>query len=215
MLCTQLCLIALKKKLQWAYPNEFSKDFFFAFLGGLHIEQLLLKMNGDLVKGTGMEKIIKNAGLSYVGLGTAFTDVSDIKKSRYTIQVVLACLYKMFKDAHLESGTELDLAKWARSQDNCMFKYWYNIMLFQINILLFVRSLRENNLMLFISSMKKAVPLSFALDHTHYSRWLPVFIQDLEMLTVEDEDLFQLLKDNFTVKTTDAKFSKIAFDHKH
>ena len=214
--CSDQPLYACKKKLQWANPDEFSKEDYFAFLGGLHIEQLLLAMNGDLVKGTGLDDIIKIAGLIYIGLGTAFTDVNHIKKSRYTVQVVLACLYKMLKIAHEHSGTSLDLTEWAESQcENSMFNYWYNIMLFQMNILLFVRSYRENNQMLNLSSMEKAVPLAFALDHYHYARWLPVFIQDLKLLSIEDPYLFKTIGENVSVTTTDAKFSKMAFDQKH
>ena len=35
----------------------------------------------------------------------------------------------------------------------------------------------------------------FALDHIHYARWLPVFIDDLEALTVENPTLFKEFQD--------------------
>ena len=59
-----------------------------------------------------------------------------------------------------------------------MFKYWYGILDFEITLLMFVRSLREANFMLFIGSMKNMVSMFFALDHIHYARWLPVLIDD-------------------------------------
>ena len=59
-------------------------------------------------------------------------------------------------------------------------------------------------MILFLSSLKKMVPLCFALDHTHYSRWLSVFIHDLELLRIEDEELFKVLGENLSVKTSEA-----------
>ena len=56
--------------------------------------------------------------------------------------------------------------------------------------LMLVRSFRESNLLLLLSCLKEAVPLCYALDHIHYSRWLSVFIHDLELLCVENPDMF-------------------------
>ena len=69
--------------------------------------------------------------------------------------------------------------------------------------------------MLNLSSMEEAVPMAFAIDHYHYSRWLSVFIQDLKLLSIEDPHFLKTIGENVSVTTTDAKFSKIAFDHKH
>jgi hypothetical protein len=53
------------------------------------------------------------------------------------------------------------------------------------------------------------------LDHTQYARWLPVFVQDLKVLSVEYSSLFAQLLENMPVCTSNAKFSDIAFDHKY
>ena len=37
----------------------------------------------------------------------------------------------------------------------------------------------------------------------------------MELLSVKDEALFKLLVNNLSLRTTDAKFSKMAFDKKH
>ena len=51
-----------------------------------------------------------------------------------------------------------------------------------------VRCFRErNNLKLLLGCLNDAVQLCFC--HIHYSRWLSVFIHDLELLTVENIDL--------------------------
>ena len=88
-------------------------------------------------------------------------------------------------------------------------------MRFQMTTLMLVRSFRESNLILLLSCLKEAVPLCFALDHIHYSRWLSVFIHDLELLRVENPDMFNSIGNNLGVRTSKAGFSKIAYDQKH
>ena len=104
---------------------------------------------------------------------------------------------------------------WAEQQTGSMFRYWFQVMLFQLNILSFVRSLRESDMKLFLSSLKAAVPMCFALDRMHYARWLSVFIRDLEILSVEDKALFDRLGEHLSVRSTDSEFSKVAYDQRH
>ena len=76
-----------------ARPDLFGESYF-AFMGGLHIEQAALICVGQLIKGTGMAEIIKVASLDTVGLETAVCDVNNIKKARYTLQVIAVVLRK-------------------------------------------------------------------------------------------------------------------------
>ena len=99
----------MEEKLQWAYPDGLSKDKYFAVMGGLHLEQHLLKINGQLVTGSGLDGIMDTAKLPYIGLKTAFCDVNDVKKVLYAVEVVAICLYKQLSLAHSESETHLDL----------------------------------------------------------------------------------------------------------
>ena len=62
-------------------PPTISFNTIFSFFGGLHIEQALLKIHGQLVTGTGIDDIIALANLPTVGLKNAMCNVSDIKKS--------------------------------------------------------------------------------------------------------------------------------------
>ena len=126
--CSDQPLYAWKKKLQWAYPDGFSKDRYLAVMGGIHLELHLLKINGQLVTGSGLDGIMDTAKLSYIGLKTAFCDVNDIKKALYAVEVVVICLYKQLSLAHSESETHLDLDTWAGMQEGVMFKYWYSVM---------------------------------------------------------------------------------------
>ena len=158
----------MEEKLQWAYPDGLSKDKYFAVMGGLHLEQHLLKINGQLVTGSGLDGIMDTAKLPYIGLKTAFCDVNDIKKALYAVEVVVICLYKQLSLTHSESETHLDLSEthldlsethlsethldldtWAGMQEGVMFKYWYSVMRFQMTTLMLVQSFRESYLSFF------------------------------------------------------------------
>ena len=89
-----------KKTIQWGYSQKFPRYAIFFFIGGLHIEQQFLKINGLLVSGTGLKNILGSAQLSYTALQTVFCDVNDIKKARYAVEVVVICFFKQLKNAH-------------------------------------------------------------------------------------------------------------------
>ena len=56
----------------------------------------------------------------------------------------------------------------------------------------------------------------FALDHTHYSRWLPVHIRDMSLLSeTHPVILAEFLAGKFVVYKTSNKFSAIAIDQCH
>ena len=66
-----------------------------------------------------------------------------------------------------------------------------------------------------IVALEQIVPLFFALDHVHYSRWVSVFIEDLKLLPSKMPSLYKEFKDgHFVVNTIGNTFSKIAMDHK-
>ena len=69
--CSDQPLYAWNKKLKWAYLDGFSKEKYSAVMGGVHLEQHLLKINGQLVTGSGLDGIVDTANLSYIGLKTA------------------------------------------------------------------------------------------------------------------------------------------------
>ena len=79
--CSDQPLYALKTKIQWSCPQIFPIKSYFPFFGSLHIEQALLKIHGQLVKGSGIDNIIGMAGLPTAGLRTTVCDANSIKKS--------------------------------------------------------------------------------------------------------------------------------------
>ena len=214
--CSDQPLYALKKTIQWAYPDMFG-DTYFALMGGLHIEQAALVCLGQLLTGTGMEDIIKAASLDTIGLVTAVCDVNNIKKARYALQVIAVILMQKMHEAYIDSEVSSDenvtFGHWVSTHTGPMFEYWRNILHYIKLVLMLVRSFREANFDLFTVTLESIVPLFFTLDHIHYSRWLSVFIHDLKILPEKFPALHKELASGFFVANTKGNdFSKISLD---
>ena len=205
-------LYAIKKQIQFAYPNKFVD--YFCFMGGLHLEQGGLVCIGQMLSGSGMDKIVSSASLDTIGLMTALCDVNSIKKARYTLQVIAVVLMKLLKEAHELSDSTDPVFTWAKNHvDNPMFEYWYNILQCIKNIFLLVRSFREANIDLMTVALEGMMSLFFALDHVNYSRWASVFLQDLKDMPSKFPSLYKEFKrGHFVVNIRGNKFSKIPMD---
>ena len=80
---------------------------------------------------------------------------------------------------------------------------------------MFVRSIRNPNFRNYVDILHSMMPWFFALDHTNYSRWMTVYINDLLSLP-HDSDLHkQFMKGNFTVNKSGRKFSAMGEDQAH
>ena len=96
------------------------------------------------------------------------------------------------------------------------FHYWLTVIELEALLLMFVRSLRESNFQMFMNALDEIAPWMFALDHTHYSRWLPIFIQDMKMLEIKHPNIYnEFQKGHFTYKKTDRPFSSMVEDQAH
>ena len=111
-----------------------------------------------------------------------------------------------------------DIDTWIKTmRSSCaQFSYWYTVLELECILLLFVQSIREANLPMFINSLEKVVPWMFALDHTNYSRWLPIYLKSLRELHLVHSTVFEeFRKGFFTVNKTNRLFSYISDDHAH
>ena len=59
------------------------------------------------------------------------------------------------------------------------FPQFHIILQLELYVMIYVRATREGNFQLYIEALSKIVPWVFALDHTHYARWIPVHFRDL------------------------------------
>ena len=173
-------IYALTKEIQWRYPDTFGNSKYFSLFGSLHIEKSMLVVHGQIIKGTGLDKILTSCGLSIAGT-QAIVNVNHIKQARYCLQVVICVLFQLLLDTHRESGDISHPSSWLenKSKESQMCFFWKLVLEVQINILIFIRSIREGNFSLYISSLRNFVKWYFALDHYNYARWISVHLFDL------------------------------------
>ena len=146
-------------------------------------------------------------------------------KTKHAHQVTAASIHILLQCAYAEYMSELDanaeilsLEQWCemQSQQSVQFYYWLKTLPLEIMMLLYVRSLREGKFQLYLESLTQIVPWMFALDHTHYSRWLPIHIRDMILLPQKHPAVFaEFCNGKFIVRKTHNKFSGVAIDQCH
>ena len=75
---------------------------------------------------------------------------------------------------------------------------------------MFIKSVRIGDFDTFLECLKAIPPWFFALDHTQYSRWKPVFIQDFSTLERDHNGTYKAFqKGLFTVRKANCIFFQI------
>lgn len=148
-----------------------------------------------------------------------------VTKTRHAHQVTAASIHTLLHRAYAEYKHEvaaetnvLSLEQWCevRAQESVQFYYWLKTVSLEIVMLLYVRSIREGNFQLYLESLTEIVPWMFILDRTHYSRWLPVHIRDMMLLSEKHPAILaEFQAGKFAVHKTRNKFSAMAIDQCH
>lgn len=218
-------LYAVAKEIQWSWPATHGEDHFIVMFGGLHIEMAALKTLGDLLEGSGWTGALVKAGVATPWTADSFLKASHVTRTRRAHQVTASSLHLLLQKAYTEYSNDLEegndlmsLEDWCteRAVSCPQFHFWSIILQLEIEVLIYVRSIREANFLLYIDALTKIVPWFFALGHTHYARWIPVHLRDMITLKDSHPDVHeQFLTGNFAVKKTTHSFSAIAIDQAH
>ena len=97
-----------------------------------------------------------------------------------------------------------------------MFKYWMLIMKFEINALIFIRSVAEGSFTLFVKILVSLVKWFFIFHHYNYARWLSVHIQDFLSLPITCTQFYQQFeRGNFVVYISCKEISQIYYGQAH
>ena len=216
-------LYALAKKIQWTWPATHGEDHFVIMLGGLHIEMVTLKLLGDWLEDSGWTNALVQADIASSGIANSFIQASHVTKTRHAQQVTAASLYILLQQAYSEDCACSNIAippfeEWCVQQAKASvhFDFWFKTLSLQLLLLRFIRSLCEGNFQLYVESLTQIIPWMFALDHTHYSRWLSVHIRDMMILPEKHPLVLAEFKSGrFVVHKTSNKFSAMALDQCH
>ena len=210
-------VFAKSKEIQLRHPTEFGAGKYVCLLGDLHIEQSIQVLHAALIKGSGLDGVLSRADLSTSGTST-IVDVNDLKRTRYCIQVAACSIFMLLKDAHSRSGSELSIFQWLddKSKSSQMCYYWRMILLFQLQILIFVRSIRAGNFSLYVQTLHTFLKWYFALDKYNYSRWATIYWFDLISLKFTCPDVYsELMKGHFSFLKSNKPFSRMGLDQLH
>ena len=209
---------ALGKQVQWMYPEFYGESKVVMMMGALHIEMAFLNTIGDWLEGSGWVEILAKAEVNTPGRAESFLSGSQVKRTRYAHQVSCAALYLLLQEAFKRSESDLPFDTWLlqKSKESVQFKYWVTVMNLELILLLLVKGIRESNFQMFVNALEQIAPWMFSLDHTHYSRWLPIFINDMKQLSAKHPAVYEEFKrGHFTAKNSCRKFSSISEDQAH
>ena len=92
------------------------------------------------------------------------------------------------------------------------FHFWALVTELQVQLLIFLSSLRRGDFSLYIQAITRMAPVFFALDQQNYARWLSVHICDMQTLTAVSE---QFKQGHFVLQKTTKPFPTLALDQVH
>jgi len=183
-----------------------------------------LKTAGDLLEGSGWVAALVQAGIASAGTADSFLRAAHVARTRHAHQVTAATLSILQHHAYEEysraadKDEHLSFKEWCQNRTKVcpQFHYWSLVLELEVSILTFVRSLREADFDMYLDTLWELLPWFFALDHTHYARWIPVHLRDMMSLHRTHPDVLEELRAGmFTVQKTNRTFSSIATDQAH
>ena len=216
VICADQPLYALLKKLQWHFPEQYGLKKIFCVMGGLHIEKQIEQVLGRYFEGSGIidhlvaSKVMTNSD-------NAFLSGSLITRTRYHYQVLATALDSSLK-VQFEQSKEEDISVWIKRscEISDQFKYWYLGLELILKFLIFVRSIRDADVDLYIDALCYWCRWFFIFDHPNYARYTSVHLVDLFNAKQENGSAYHLLKQGiFTANKTGNRFSNIHLDQNH
>lgn len=202
---------AIAKQIQWRFPNTHGENKLLVMMGALHIEMMVINLLGKWLSQSGWTETLTNAGVASVGVAEACLTSSHVKRARYAHEVTIVALNTLQEEAYRKYCIELydqekeEKTEWKKRMivESPQFNYWNTVIQIESLLLQFIFSIRTANFKLFVATLKKICPWTFTLDALHYSRWLPIFVRDLEELPDRHPDIYEeFLQGNFTSNRT-------------
>ena len=121
----------------------------------------------------------------------AILSASHVKKARYIHQVNATVLHSLLMEAYDSNKQFYDVWLADRRKTSPSFEYWFTCLEIESLMLLFVQSFKSGNFEMFVGVLDQFEPWLFALDHTNYSWWLPVFIRSLKTLLQQQPNVYE------------------------
>ena len=106
--------------------------------------------------------------------------------------------------------------EWLKKEVSQMCQYWYLILCLEIAILLYIRSLRESNFLLYVQTIRNMMKWFFAFNHFNYACWGSIHLYYLMTVHSLCPDVHaEFMKGNSSFTKTEIIFSRISPDQVH
>ena len=159
---------AFSRRLQQMFSDSLCPQKYPPMFGGLHIQNVLLEIQGQFFAGSWLAHFLDQAKVSITGAGNVVVNVSQIIRVWYLLQVRLYAEYKTMRVAFESSESTYDILDWMeeKASEYPMFHYWKMIFDLQILVLMFIRSKRERDFAFYVQVLKSIKKYIFGLNHT-------------------------------------------------
>ena len=217
-------LYAIAKQFQWNCLDLYGEDKFVIMFSGCISKWQHSKVLGEWLEASGWTRALTQADVASSSTADCFLKASHVTKTRRAHQIIDCSLYILLQAAYKEyalecsEGTISDFESWCdrMSTEKTHFQFWYLILLLELDIFTFIRSIREGNFSLYLASLAKLIPCYFAMNHINYARWLPLHVRDMKSSAVLSPSAEAKFREGiFVVHKTRNKFSGLTIDQAH
>ncbi|MES9879344.1 MAG: hypothetical protein ABW185_00490 [Sedimenticola sp.] len=213
-------LYARQKRCQLLFPQEIGEQQMVCMIGFLHLEMCTQEAGGKLMGGSGWERMFHLANIFTPGVAASLLGGKHVKRTRQAYLLTLAWLEILRRHAYdkycQQHGPHETLDMWelrllSTSPTAC---YWGKIVRdFLLTSCSFVRNQRIGNWPGTLDAIDDLCPYFFALGHTNYSRWVPVFLRDMAQLPHRHPAVHaNFMEGHFVVQRSEKKFSLMGLD---
>lgn len=213
-------LYARQKKCQLFFPDEIGEEKMVCMMGFLHVEMCCQEAGGKLMGGSGWERMFVLADIFKPGVASSLLGGKHVKRTRTPYLLTLAWLDILRENAYTEYCKLNVIHDSFEAWEQKLFSssptafYWGKIVRdFLLTICYFIHSQRFGNWLDTLRSIDDMCPYFFALGHTSYARWLPVFLRDMYRLPRLHPEIYaNFMIGNFVVQRSNKKFSLMGLD---
>ena len=176
----------------------------------------VLKMLVNWLQGSGWVEALVQADITSAGIADSFLKAAHVSRTRRAHQITAAALNILQHRAYNQycqtqtDGVPLNFEAWCqqRVENTPQFQYWSIVLELELLMLVFVRSLREASLSMYLDALIELAKWFNTMDHTHYAIWIPVHLRDMaELPRIHPSIAQEFHTGNFTVQESKRVFS--------
>lgn len=186
--------------------------------GGLHIEKSFLAVIGTWLEGSGWDVALVKSDITTSGRCDGILKSAHFKRYAHEVSLTALNIILFEQFANDAENDCHDYFQWIENkrQTSPQFRYWITVMELESILLQFVKCVRNADIDQYVKVMEQMCPWYLITDHTHYGRWLTVFLLDLKHLPEKHPAIYREFKrGHFTSRKSNKNFSCISDDHMH